>query len=109
MLVMDLKCIGNRFYELRTKKLISRADVAEKAGLSDRTYADIERGSVNMRIETFLRLCQALNITPNDVLVQEDNMQISDTQLVEKLENCTEIERKTACELVAIYLNSLGK
>lgn len=50
---------------------MSRLEVAEKANFSDRTYADIERGSVNMRIETILRICDALNITPNDIFVSE--------------------------------------
>ncbi len=42
MLVFDFKLIGNRLYEIHNKKLMSRAEVAEKAELSDRTYADIE-------------------------------------------------------------------
>ena len=72
MLVFDLKVIGDRLYEIRTKKLMSRLEVAEKAQLSDRTYADIERGSTNMRIETLVKICSALGITPNDILVTEN-------------------------------------
>ena len=78
MLVFDIKVIGNKLYEIRTKKLMSRAEVAEKANLSDRTYADIERGSVNMRIETILKICDALSITPNDIFVSQEDKIITE-------------------------------
>ena len=44
MLIFDLKTIGNKLYDVRNRKLMSRATVAELAELSDRAYADIERG-----------------------------------------------------------------
>ena len=40
---------------------LTQMEVAEAAGLSDRTYADIERGTVNMQVETVLRICKALH------------------------------------------------
>lgn len=52
MLVFDKRAIGNKLLVIRKKIGLTQAEVAEAAGLSDRTYADIERGSVNMRTET---------------------------------------------------------
>ncbi len=109
MLVLDLKKIGNKLYEIRTKQLLSRLEVAERAGLSDRTYANIERGSVNMRIETVLKICQALNITPNDIFVIEDNREKTGDEIIKELQTCTDAERKTAQKLLGIYLDSLCK
>ena len=63
MLIYDFREIGNRLLAFRKKAGLTQIEVAEAAGLSDRTYADIERGSVNMRIETILRICDALHIT----------------------------------------------
>lgn len=108
MLVLDLKLIGNKLYEIRNKKLLSRAEVAEKAGLSDRTYADIERGSVNMRIETVLKICTALNITPNDIFVEKENASISIEDLKNMLDRCSAEEKETALELLNIYIKSLN-
>lgn len=59
----------NRIYKqqntnIDTKKEqigLTQAEAAEAAGLSERTYADIERGSVNMRTETILKICEALH------------------------------------------------
>ena len=58
MLLFDMMTIGNRLLAARKRLGMTQAEVAERAGLSDRTYADIERGGVNMRIETFLRICR---------------------------------------------------
>ncbi|MBQ8288515.1 MAG: helix-turn-helix transcriptional regulator, partial [Clostridia bacterium] len=49
MLVFDFITIGNKLYTIRKKMGMTQAEVAELADLSDRTYADIERGTVNMR------------------------------------------------------------
>ena len=51
---------------------MTQSEVAEAAGLSERTYADIERGDVNTRIETILKVCDALQITPDAVLTEEN-------------------------------------
>ena len=108
VLVFDFYTIGNKLFHIRKTIGMTQADVAEAAGLSDRTYADIERGTVNMRIETLLRICAALHITPNEILVEEDvyleNKQI---EVLEKLNRCNEQEKETALNLLNVYLDSL--
>ncbi len=107
MLVFDLKVIGNKLYNIRTKKLMSRSEVAEKAELSDRTYADIERGDTNMRIETLMKICNALCITPNDVLVEENKQSVSEKDISDALKDCSNDEKNTALQLLNVYINSL--
>ena len=107
MLIFDFKVIGNKLYEIRTKKFMSRAEVAEKANLSDRTYADIERGSVNMRVETILKICDALNITPNDIFLSEDETAITEENIINLIKDCPSKERETALNLLEVYLKSL--
>ena len=62
MLIFDLTEMGNKLLLIRKKAGLTQAEVAELAGLSDRTYADIERGTANMRIQTLLLICKSLNI-----------------------------------------------
>lgn len=109
MLIFDLNVIGDRLYDLRTKKLLSRAEVAEKAELSDRTYADIERGHVNMRLETLLKICKALNITPNDILTVEPPRKLTEADLISIMNACSQSEKETALNLLHVYLESLRK
>ncbi|MBQ3137229.1 MAG: helix-turn-helix transcriptional regulator [Clostridia bacterium] len=107
MLVFDFKVIGNKLYEIRAKKLMSRAEVAEKANLSERTYADIERGSVNMRVETILKICSALSITPNDIFVLKEDRIVTEKDIINIIEKCSPKEKETALNLLEVYLQSL--
>lgn len=45
MHILNLVEIGERLLSVRRKKGMTQGEVAEKAGLSDRAYADIERGT----------------------------------------------------------------
>ena len=109
MLVWDFRQIGNKLYEIRKSKGLSRAEVEEKAGLSDRTFADIERGSVNMRMETALKICEALNITPDKIFTCiTDRAEQSDLEtLFRRLEKCSDKEKETAARILNAYLDSL--
>ncbi len=108
MLVFDFHKIGAKFYTFRKAKGMTQAEVAEAAGLSDRTYADIERGGVNMRIETILRICNVLDITPNDVLTEESDVPMFDeNDIIKKLGECSPKERETALRILSVYLDSL--
>jgi transcriptional regulator with XRE-family HTH domain len=109
MLITDLRTIGNTLYKIRKNKGLTQANVAEKAELSDRTYADIERGSVNMRIETLLKICHALGITPNDILTIEQPPIVTEAELAEKINQCSDTEKQTARNLLDVYLRSLNK
>ena len=71
MLIFDRHIIGGKLLQIRKRRGMTQAEVAEAAGLSDRAYADIERGTVNMRVETMLRICAVLRITPDEFLTDE--------------------------------------
>ena len=108
MLIFDLHTIGEKLLNVRKRMGMTQAEVAESAGLSDRTYADIERGTVNMRTETILRICNALYITPDQILT-EDSVALSaqQTELWERLNACNPKDKETALQLLSVYLNSL--
>lgn len=107
MLIFDTRDIGNRLLAIRKKMGLTQAEVAEIAGLSDRTYADIERGSVNMRTETFLKICQALSVTPDEILTQKAISENKQNELFERLSKCSPKEKETALSILEVYLKSL--
>lgn len=108
MLVFDFRAIGNKLLAIRKKAGMTQNEVAEAANLSDRTYADIERGTVNMRVETVLKICEALHITP-DVFLTEDNpnLSVKQAEVFAELDKCTTQQKETALELLSVYLRSL--
>lgn len=108
MLIFDLRTIGNKLLTIRKRMGMTQAEVAEAAGLSDRTYADIERGSVNMRTETILRICDVLHITPDEVLTEENtSLAARQAELIERLNTCNPKDKETALQLLSVYLKSL--
>ena len=108
MLIFDFHTIGNKLLAIRKSMGMTQAEVAEAAGLSDRTYADIERGTVNMRLETILKICGVLHITPDDILTENNNsLSAEQSDLWERMNSCNPKDRKTALNLLSVYLKSL--
>ncbi|MBQ2987989.1 MAG: helix-turn-helix transcriptional regulator [Clostridia bacterium] len=108
MLIYDFTTIGNKLFSFRKRMGMTQAEVAEAAGLSDRTYADIERGTVNMRIETILHICDVLHITPDEIFTEKDTNEISkQDEIWERLKSCSPKDQETALRILAAYLQSL--
>ena len=108
MIVFVMHAIGNKLLAVRKRMGMTQAEVAEAAGLSDRTYADIERGSVNMRTETILRICNVLHITPDEVLTEEStSLAAQQAELWERLNTCNPKDKETALQLLSVFLKSL--
>ena len=107
MLIFDFRAIGNRMYECRKSKGLTQAELAEKANISDRTYAEIERGTVNMRVETLLQICKALNVTPDELLVKDDSkVDMTRSKIMELLEQSSGKKQAVALRLLGIFLSS---
>ncbi|MBQ3498960.1 MAG: helix-turn-helix transcriptional regulator [Clostridia bacterium] len=107
MLIADFRKIGNNLYKIRKSKGLTQAEVAERAELSDRTYADIERGCVSMRLDTLLKICESLKITPNDILVDDSEQILSEEIVISKLSDCTNEEKKAILKILNICLDNI--
>ena len=109
MLIQDMSTIGNKLLAIRKQMGMTQFEVAESAGLSSRTYADIERGTVNMRVETILHICKAMHITPDEILTQHaDGVTARQEEILARLNACSPKERDTALRLLDVYLQSLA-
>lgn len=109
MLISDKATIGRNLYQIRKHTGLTQIEVSEQANLSDRTYADIERGSVNMRVDTLIKICEVLHVTPNEILVcDDDDLPIAKESLLEKLNQCSSEHRDVALKLLDVYLSSLN-
>ena len=77
--------------------------------LMQRISADIERGTVNMRIETILRICSVLHITPDEILTEENaSLSMRQAEIWERLNACNPKDRQTALSRLSVFLESLG-
>lgn len=108
ILIFDYHTIGNKLLTIRKHFGLTQAEVAEAAGLSDRTYADIERGNVNMRIETILKICKVLHITPDEILTEDSPLlSAKQDEIISRLKSCDPKTKETALQLLSVYLQSL--
>ena len=71
--------------EIFTKRLrerarhldLSDAEVARRAGLAERRYGHYVRGTREPDFATLLRICDVLDVTPNDLLMPEKSQRLS--------------------------------
>ena len=82
----DYKTIGRRLAERRRVLGLRQAELAERADLSDKYISNIERAYSIPSIEVILRLCDALETTPNHILLGTEQSDTDKyTQLSKKL------------------------
>lgn len=63
--------IGQRARAAREHLGLTQGDVAERVSISLEVYGRFERGRITPRISTLLRLCEALRLEPNDLLLAD--------------------------------------
>ncbi len=104
-LVSDSIKIGNRLRAIRKQRGFTQMDVADKADISDRTYADIERGFQNMRINTLCKICTSLEITPDYLLVdnQEEDLANTQAKMIQLLDKCTPRDKERLLSIMEAY------
>ena len=108
MLVLDTREIENKLLAIRKRTGMTQAEVTELAELSNRAYADIERETSNMRVDTILKICGALHITPDEILtVSETGFSAQQEELLQRLNNCNAKDKETALQLLSVFLKSL--
>ena len=109
MLIDQPRLIGENLMRFRKRAGLTQAELAEKAGLADRTYADIERGVSVMRVSTLLSLCRVLDITPNDILTEQNTSVPTAEEITSRLKDVPPNMRDAACRLIDLFLSCAGQ
>ena len=61
-----------------------------------------------MKIETILRICEALHVTPDEILTEENpSFANKQNEIIERLNSCSPKEKEIALNLLSVYLKSL--
>lgn len=107
MLIFDLQVIGQNLLRYRKAAGLTQEELAEAANLSVRAYADIERGSVSARVDSLLKICDALRITPNDILTNHstDAEQLRE-ELINIIKNGSAREIGPALKILEIFFSA---
>ena len=74
---IDYEKVGNRIAARRRELKLKQWQVEQKAGIGDHYLSNIEHGKTVISIDVLMKLCNALNTTPDafllDAMVDEDN------------------------------------
>ncbi len=96
------KNIGMRIREIRVQKHMSQANLADKANISLSQVSDIENGKSAMRLATFIRIVEALQVSA-DVLLRSDIPEVNNiyrSEFAELLEDCSPSEIDSILKIV---------
>ena len=73
MLTYDKELMGKKIKVARKEKGYTQEYLSELVGISNRTLNLMEKGKSGMTIETLIKFCNALNVSPNYVLSYKSN------------------------------------
>lgn len=73
MLTFDKKLIGKKLQMARKEKGYTQEHLSELVGISNRTLNLMEKGKSGMKLETLIKFCNSLDVSPNYILSYKSN------------------------------------
>ena len=99
---IDNNLIGLRIKEIRKRRGITQAQLAEMTDLSVPYVSYLENGKKKISLETLIRTCNALEVTLDDLLAgtQTSNRMDYQTDIGLLLRDCSAEERRFLFEVI---------
>jgi transcriptional regulator with XRE-family HTH domain len=87
---------GQRLKELRKKHLLTQDSLAEAAGLSCKHIGEIERGEVNLTIQSLEQIANALGLKVHELTQcdQEEDVGVLRKLIIDYIAQCPEEDYK---------------
>jgi transcriptional regulator with XRE-family HTH domain len=103
---INYKEMGQRIARRRHVLDMTQAELAERANLSTTYTGNVERGAT-CSIETLMKLCDALDVTPDYLLMGIDKEYRNDTldEIKDHIHQCDKRKKKTIIEFIKWYSN----
>lgn len=105
-MTIDYSAVGKRISLIRKNRGMTQEQLAEKAELSNIYISHIENSRSIPSLETLMKLCSALDITPDEVLLgtKQDMENYLQSDIQKKLILCTPKERRMVSRFVDLLL-----
>ena len=106
---MDIKKIGQGIQRNRLAKNLSQQGLAERVGISVRYIEEIERGGRVPKLETFLKILNALDASADDVLAENLNAgyRVIAGRLEQKLEPLSVKGRRMVLNVIETIIETM--
>lgn len=97
--------MGRRI-KLRRKELkLTQLKLAELIGVSNNHMSAIENAKTNPSMDNFIKLCEALNVTPDYLLLGSMHTNNVPQDIVDKLRLCSQADLVLINQIVEILVN----
>ncbi len=105
---LDFSNIGKRLQETRIQNQISQKYMAEYLNISIPYIRKLENGKINIELEKFLKICDFLNISIQDVLNEknQNTVKYMDKELYELIMKCNLEKQKLICSMVKLLFKN---
>ena len=104
----DLAEVGSRIKKARKSKGISQVTLADKLGISVSHMSNIENGKINVGLDIFIDITDALDISADWLLNgTTDSSALIPEQAVQLFADCTESEIQALLNVAREVKNSL--
>lgn len=105
-MTIDYSAVGKRISLIRKNRGMTQEQLAEKAELSNIYISHIENSRSIPSLETLMKLCSALDITPDEVLLgtKQDMENYLQSDIQKKLILCTPKERRMVSRFIDLIL-----
>ena len=104
MMNVNFKLIGKRIQEVRKQQEMTQAELAALTDMSDSYISYIETAKKQARLESLVRISNALGITVDELLSgnQLHNPTDYQTDIDLLMEDCSLLERRFIYELISV-------
>ncbi len=105
-MTIDYSAIGKRIALIRKQNGITQEQLAEKAELSNVYISHIENSRSIPSLETLMKICSALDTTPDELLLgtKQDMENYLQSDIQKKLILCTPKERRMVSRFIDLLL-----
>lgn len=106
---MERAALGKRIRESRIQKGYTQQELADRAEISVVYISEIERGIKMPSLNIFVKIIDTLDVSADYVLRDElpSGKEYIYDEITRQLKNLTPKQRKTAADILAVYLRSL--
>lgn len=101
---LDYPMMGKRIAQRRKSLKIKQHDLAEKIGISNNYLSSIERGREKPSLEVFVSICNALNVSPDYLLVGTMHSSNVPQDIYDELRFCTKDELGLIKHILQFYM-----
>ena len=104
-----IKEIGSRIKKIRKAKHQSQDTLSERAQIASNYLWEIENGRVNMSVDVFIRLSEALEVSPNQLLGIDTppDTDIILSEITEIFSGCTPSEIQLILKIMKSVRNAI--